>query len=316
MPSKIEPIADPATKPLIEPQTEPISERDFELKNLKVHALTCGSPSAEPVVLLHGFPELSESWRDILPQVAAAGFYAVAPDLRGYGRTERPRHGYDIDTLSTDVTQLFDALGVTSAHLVGHDWGGAIAYHVAQHRPERVKTLTVVNCPPAQVLANRIWSPDQLGRSWYIFFFQLPWLPELWLTRDRARRVRRMMKGAAVDQRHFTDEKLEVYQRNFVQPGAATAAVNYYRQMVRRTLNPRKLRERFSAPKIRAPFRLIWGEQDRALGKELTVGLDPYFERRPDIRYLPGVGHFATIEAPEKVGALIVDHLLHPAAQE
>jgi pimeloyl-ACP methyl ester carboxylesterase len=260
-------------------------------------------------VFLHGFPELAESWRDVLPLVAGEGFFTIAPDLRGYGQTDKPRTGYDGKTLAFDIVHLIDAKAGGRAHLIGHDWGGAIAYHVAALHPERVDRLAVVNCPHPAVMMRRIWSPAQLGRSWYIFFFQLPFLPEWMLSRNGGAAVARMLRGAAVDKTNFTRERLAPYAANFADPQVAHAGVQYYREAFRDLFRPsaRTLTTRY--PKIRAPFRLIWGEKDAALGKQLTYGYEPYFEGKPEVHYLPDVGHFGPIEAPAKIAAEVVEHL-------
>ncbi|MFL5319169.1 MAG: alpha/beta fold hydrolase [Myxococcaceae bacterium] len=277
---------------------------------LKVHALAYGDRSRPVVLMLHGFPELSASWLEVMPYLRDAGFYVVAPDLRGYGGTDKPESGYDIDTLALDVVKMIDQLGRDRVHLVGHDWGGAIAYHVAAHFPDRVESLSVVNCPHPALMAKKMWKPSQLRRSWYMFFFQVPLLPEYALSREGGALVPRMLRSAAVDKRHFTRERLKPYAQNFSNRDTARAAVSYYREMFKNGLSPRGLLKFARYPKIKAPFRLIWGEEDVALGKELTFGMEPYFEQQPEVKYLSGVGHFSTIEAPEKVGPLIVEHVL------
>ncbi|HZI15797.1 MAG TPA: alpha/beta fold hydrolase [Myxococcus sp.] len=286
------------------------------LPSLRMQALEAGPSTGPLVLLLHGFPELSESWREVLPALGAAGFHAVAPDLRGYGGTDRPASGYDIDTLARDIQQLAHHLQPgRPAHLVGHDWGGAIAYHVAAHHPDSVDRLAVVNCPPPSVMARRIWWPPQLVRSWYMFFFQLPLLPERLLSSNGGARVPQLIRRAMVDTSRATDERLAPYAANFAHPDAARAAVDYYRQAIRGILSPKGARRMLGGqPRIRAPFRLIWAEEDIALRRELTLGLEPYFETPPEVRYLPGVGHFAPLEAPDQVATLLLEHLGRGAA--
>lgn len=276
---------------------------------LRMHALTCGNPKKPAAVFLHGFPELSESWRDVLPLVAAEGFFAIAPDLRGYGQTDKPRTGYDGKTLALDIANLIDARAGGRAHLIGHDWGGALAYYTAALYPERVNRLAVVNCPHPAVMARRMWRPAQLRRSWYILFFQLPLLPEWLLSREGGALAPRMLRSLAVDKTNFTRERLAPYAANFSNPEVARAAVQYYREAFRDTFRPSGRGLTTHPPKIRAPFRLIWGEKDGALGRELTYGHERYFESPPEIRYLPDVGHFGPIEAPEKISAEVVEHL-------
>jgi epoxide hydrolase 4 len=287
----------------------PITPRSISLPGLRMQVLEAGPAEGPLVLLLHGFPELSESWREVLPRLARAGFRAVAPDLRGYGGTDRPREGYDLDTLANDIVQLARHLQPDRpVYLVGHDWGGVIAYHVAAMHPEVVERLAVVNAPHPEQMAREIWKPGQLLRSWYIFFFQLPFLPEYLLSARGGSLVPRMLRRMMVDPERVPKGRLAEYEANFSSREAARAALDYYRMAFRRTVDPRRLLESRSYPRIRAPFLLIWGEKDAALRKQLTKGLEPYFEQRPAVHYLPEEGHFVPLEAPEKVAALLIEH--------
>ena len=288
----------------------PITPRSIPLPGLRMQVLEAGPAQGPLVLLLHGFPELSESWREVLPRLAEAGFHAVAPDLRGYGGTDRPEGGYDLDTLANDVVHLARYFQPDRpVHLVGHDWGGLIAYHVAAMHPEVVDRLAVVNAPHPVAGAREFWKPGQLLRSWYVFFFQLPYLPERVLSAGGGALVPLLIRRGLVDPSRVPPGKLAEYEANFSTLEAARAAINYYRQGFRRTMSPRGMREMQSYPRIRAPFLLIWGEQDAALRKNLTQGLEPYFTLRPTVHYLPEEGHFVPLEAPEKVAALLIDHL-------
>lgn len=275
-----------------------------------MQALEAGPANGPLVLLLHGFPELSESWREVLPRLAARGYRALAPDLRGYGGTDRPKHGYDLDTLAGDIYQLARHLQPgRPAHVVGHDWGGVIAYHLAAMHPEVVDRLAVINAPhPAT--APRFLRPQQLLRSWYTLFFQVPFLPERLLSARGGALVPWLIQKAMVDPSRVPEERLAPYAANFARPEAARAALAYYRGMGRSALRRREGRRFFrDYPRIQAPFLLLWAEEDMALGRELTYGLEPYFEHPPVVRYLPGVGHFAPLEAPEAVATLLLEHL-------
>jgi pimeloyl-ACP methyl ester carboxylesterase len=289
---------------------DPITPRSIPLPGLRMQVLEAGPADGPLVLLLHGFPELSESWREVLPRLAEAGFHAVAPDLRGYGGTDRPEGGYDLDTLAGDIVELARYLQPgRPVHLVGHDWGGVIAYHVAATHPEVVDRLAVINAPHPAVMMREIWKPGQLVRSWYIFFFQIPYLPERLLSARGGALIPRLLRRAMVDPSRVPLGKLAEYEANFSRLEAARAAIDYYRTGFRRFVSPGRLREMRDYPRIRAPFLLIWGEQDVALRKELTKGLAPYFEQRPVVHYLPEEGHFVPLEAPEKVAALLLEHL-------
>lgn len=288
-----------------------LASRSIPLPSLRMQALEAGPANGPLVILLHGFPELSESWREVLPLLAAQGFRAVAPDLRGYGGTDKPKSGYDLDTLAGDIYQLARHLQPgRPAHVVGHDWGGVIAYHLAAVHPEVVDRLAVLNCPhPAT--ASRLLVPRQLLRSWYVFFFQIPFLPERLLQARGGTFVPRLILRTVKDRSHVTWERLAPYATNFARPEAVHAALAYYRNLFRDALSTNQGHGRFfrGYPRIEAPFMLIWAEEDPALGRHFTYGLEPYFVHPPQVRYLPGVSHFAPLEAPEKVAALLLEHL-------
>lgn len=287
----------------------PITPRSIPLPGLRMQVLEAGPADGPLVLLLHGFPELSESWRGVLPRLAEAGFRAVAPDLRGYGGTDRPEGGYDLDTLAGDVVQLARHLQPDRpVYLVGHGWGGLIAYHVAAMYPEVVERLAVVNAPHPERMVRELWNPAQLVRSWYVFFFQLPYLPERLLSARGGALVPRILRRWMVDPSRVAPGRLAEYEAHFSTPEAARAAINYYRALFRRTIDPRRARHSRPYPRIRAPFLLIWGERDPGLRKELTQGLEPYFELKPMVHRLPEEGHFMPLEAPEKVAALLIEH--------
>jgi pimeloyl-ACP methyl ester carboxylesterase len=260
------------------------------------------------VLLLHGFPEFWYEWRHLIPALAAHGYRVVAPDLRGYGETSRPTRirGYRISILGDDVAALIGALGERKAHLIGHDWGGAVAWETAFAHPEVVDRLVVVNCPPAQALV-RAWrtSLSQLRRSWYFFFFALPGLPERVLTRRHGEALTRFFEGA-----NFSADDLEVYREAICRPGAAWAALAYYRAAARSVLSDRA---RLHGRKVASPTLVIWGEQDPALGKELTLGLDRYVRGPLRIEYLPDAGHWVVEQFPDRVAELVTGFLAEGA---
>ncbi|MEI2727823.1 MAG: alpha/beta hydrolase [Candidatus Nanopelagicales bacterium] len=176
---------------------EGIESIRFAANGLEVHALAAGPADGPLVMLLHGFPELSRSWRHQLVALSNAGYRAVAPDQRGYGQTTR-RGPYDIETLSADVAAMIDALGRERAIVIGHDWGGGVAWAVAGFFPQRVQALVVANCPPPQVMARALKrSPRQLKKSLYMVFFQLPVIPERMLTADGSRAIGRSLVGGS-----------------------------------------------------------------------------------------------------------------------
>jgi len=270
-------------------------------------ALADGPRDGPLVLLLHGFPELSRSWRHQIPALAAAGYRAVAPDLRGYGLSGLAGP-YDLGTLARDVRELVWALGSERATVVGHDWGGAVAWASATYHPEVVERLVVMNCPhPAVMAAELLRNPRQLARSWYMFFFQLPLVPEWVLCRDGASAVGRALRGGSHVRAAWPREETAPYQAAMLRPGAARAALGYYRSIFRR---PAALRRAGRARPIGVPVLVVWGARDRFLGRETADGvkLGPYLAagNRPQVVFLEEAGHFVQSEAPDRVNEVLL----------
>jgi pimeloyl-ACP methyl ester carboxylesterase len=277
-----------------------IVTRTVEANGLRFVVDECGSGD-DVALFLHGFPESRYSWRYQLPLLAALGWRAVAPDLRGYGDTTRPadKAAYRIENLVADAAGLFDALGAKRRLLIAHDWGALIAWAFAIEKARPLDGLVIMNVPhPAIYQAAMRRGFSQWKKSWYVFFFQIPGLPEQAMTRNRAEAIGKAFSGMAVDKSRFPEAVLDHYRQNALKPGAMTAMINYYRANVS-TLGryaPGKV-----AP-IETPTLMIWGEEDAALGIELTEGYGPYV-RDFTLQRLPGVSHWVQQEAPEAVNA-------------
>jgi len=264
---------------------------------LEVHEAGQG----KPVVLLHGFPECWYSWRAQLDALSAAGFRAIAPDQRGYNHSDKPPavSDYRVDKLAGDVIGLLDALGLERVTLVGHDWGGTVAWTTAALHPTRIERLVTMNGPHPQHARRRIFGDlGQLWRSRYMIAFQIPGLAE------RSVKAygfpKRAFHGVGVRREVFDEPTLAVYREAIAQPGAATGMLNWYRAAFR-----------YGAPrldKVKCPSLAIWGDGDRALGIEFTQGLEAYAD---DIRveHVPGVGHWVQQEAPDRVNELLLAFL-------
>ena len=253
-------------------------------------------------LFLHGFPESKYSWRYQLPLLAKLGWRAVAVDQRGYGDSSRLKgvKAYDIEHLTDDVAAIYDALGAKRRLLIAHDWGAIVAWTFAMRKLRDIEGLVIMNVPhPAVFQANIIANPAQRKKSWYVFFFQIPWLPEWVLTANGARAIGKAFSDMAVDKSRFTPADLDHYRRNALKPGAATAMVNWYRAGAR---NGMKAYGPGVAPVIEVPTLMIWGEEDTALGLELTEGYEPYVTDFT-LQRLPGVSHWVQQEAPEAVNA-------------
>jgi len=283
-----------------------------EANRLRFEVDMCGE-GERLALCLHGFPEHSFSWRHQLPMLADLGYRAWAPNLRGYGHSSRPEGvaAYGIDHLMADVAGLIDAAGCRETVLIAHDWGAVIAWFFAMRRLRPLSRLVICNVPhPVPARAAMSGNVAQLRKSWYILFFQIPWLPEQLLGRNGARAVGEAIRGSSVHPERFPDEVIAVYQRNAAQAGALTAMINYYRALVRGG-GARRQREA-GYPLIDAPTLMVWGEEDVALTKETTFGTEAYV-RDLTVRYLPRVSHWVQQEAPEIVNPMIKAFLMGEA---
>jgi epoxide hydrolase 4 len=277
---------------------------------VRLHYVQAGPSDGPLVVLLHGFPEFWYSWRHQLPALAAAGFHAVAPDMRGYNLSDRPRawREYDTDRLADDVVGLIGHFGATRTLLVGHDWGAAVAYATAMRHPEAVTRLAILNVPHPERMLAGFRTLRQLRKSWYMFFFQIPLLPEWSLTRGGFSFAKRSLRAGSAPQ-SFTDEDLAQYEQAWSRPGALTGMINYYRAALRQS--PRGALSRLRP--IEAPTLVIWGERDQHLGAELA---EPKRELVPNVRmeWLPQAGHFVQHDAAERVNELLIEFLREDGA--
>ena len=271
------------------------------INGIRVHYVEAGS--GELVILLHGFPDCWYSWRHQIKALSTQ-YHVVAPDLRGYNETDNTGP-FDIETLREDVIQLINHLGSKQAHIIGHDWGGAIAWSLAISNPEVVQTLGICNIPHPANFFKGLRTFTQLKRSWYIFFFQIPLLPERLLARNNYQGFARLMSRIKPN----TDEDVKFYVNSWKKYGLS-GGINWYRAMARNIVKGKtSLTQNLnSSMQVAARTTMIWGEKDFALGKELTFDTDQYV---PDLAifYLPDNGHFVQQEAPETVNKLLLEHL-------
>jgi len=273
-----------------------------------VHAAVAGPPDGPLVILLHGFPEFWYSWRHQIGPLAGAGFRVVVPDQRGYNLTDKTRP-FDLATLAEDVLALTRACGRESFLLAGHDWGAAVAWVVAARHPDRVERLAILNVPHPAVMARALLGRNlrQIRRSWYIFFFQLPGLPEWSLSRKDFARLRWLMRASA-RRGTFSDEDLQRYRDAWAQPGALAASIGWYRALGRSMLGRGRRRV---AGIVRVPTIMLWGERDAALGVELAEQSLAYLERGELLRY-PKATHWLHEEEPGEIAGRLVDHFSAP----
>jgi epoxide hydrolase 4 len=274
----------------------------LSVNDVTLHYVTQGEGGL--MLMLHGFPEFWYSWRHQISEFSQ-DYKVVAVDLRGYNESDKPieRNAYQISILVEDIRGVIEALGYKCCVLVGHDWGGAIAWALSYAYPELVERLIVLNLPHPAKLSQGFRTLPQLLRSWYIFFFQLPLLPEWILSQGHHTLLIAILTQTAINSEAFPPEAIEAYRNAAAKPGAITAMLNYYRNIWQSNFLGQ------SWDMLRIPTLMIWGENDIALGKELTVGTQDYVQNL-HIRYIPNCGHWVQQEQPELVNQYMRGWLL------
>jgi pimeloyl-ACP methyl ester carboxylesterase len=253
------------------------------------------------VVLLHGFPEFWYGWRKQIEPLAAAGFRVIVPDQRGYNLSSKPRGvaTYALTELVSDVIAIADQFGQQRIFLAGHDWGAAVAWSTALLHPERVAKLVIVNVPHPSVMRRFLNTRlKQMLRSWYILFFQIPWLPEALYSAYDFRMGMRALCGSSRPGT-FSPEDLAQYRAAWSQPGALTAMINWYRAAVR-------YRTKFADRTVRVPARILWGERDKFLMTEMAHESLRYCTNA-ELFTFADASHWLQHEEPEKVCQHLVE---------
>lgn len=271
-----------------------------------------GRPDAPLVLCLHGFPDHALTFESLLDGLAAAGFRAVAPWMRGYHPTAIPPDGrYHTSTLALDALALADALaGDGEAMIVGHDWGAGAAYLACAYRPERFTRLVALAVPRA-LGARFLTNVAQLRRSWYIFFFQMPALPETAVAAGDFAFVDRLWRDWSPG---FEPEPafIRALKQSLSAPGSLDAALGYYRALFRPSSDAdlAPVQAAAAAP-ITVPSLYLHGRDDGCVGAEMVVAeeIEPMFSAGIEIEIIPGCGHFLHLEQPEVVGKRIVEWL-------
>ena len=279
------------------------------VNGIRLHYAEAGSGD-NLVILLHGFPEFWYAWHKQFDALSES-FHVVAPDMRGYNLSDKPPRveDYEVDKLIADVIGLMDHFGAQQAAIVGHDWGAGVAWAVAQKHPERVAKLAVLQVPVMAAWRANL-TLKQLLRSWYMFFFQIPRLPEWLISRQNFRAIDRTL-AKVTRKNSFTSEDIERYKEAARQPGALTGAINYYRANVfGRLFAPKRDGEgKASNGRVRVPTLFIFGEQDFAIIPATVRGLDKYIDAYYHEVRIPDSGHWVQNEAPEEVNAALLEFL-------
>ena len=272
---------------------------------INLHCAIAGPEDGPLVIALHGFPDFWRGMSPIVVALAKAGFRVVAPDQRGYNLSDKPVgiDAYRIDELAGDVIGLMSAFGHTRAHIVGHDWGAAVAWWVALTRPDVVNRLVVINVPHPRVLAREIRSnPRQALSSWYIFALQIPFVPEVLAFGERTRARFAKILARSANPGSFTDHDLQRLQEAWAQPGAPTGMANWYRASVRRRPGAQP------DPRVRVPTLILWGRRDTFLSATM---IEPSAALCDDVQVeiFDDATHWLVHDEPVRTGQLIADFL-------
>jgi pimeloyl-ACP methyl ester carboxylesterase len=275
-----------------------MSERVFEVNRggLVFDIRDQGPLEGEPVVLLHGFPERANSWDEVARILHEAGYRTLAMDQRGYSPRARPksRRDYKVDELVRDVLALIDELPSSTAHLVGHDWGAAVAWSVAMTAPDAIRTLTAVSVAHPAAFFNSFVRSGQVLRSWYMALFQLPVLPERAASSD--------WFGTWLRKSGMTEDDVARFRREIVDDGALPYALNWYRAIP--LSDPRSTRT-----KVTVPTTLVWSDSDAALGSWGPKHTDAWVDAPYRLVVLHGVSHWIPTQAPAQLADAILDRV-------
>ncbi len=279
---------------------------------IRMHCVTMGDGDGPLIVFLHGFPEFWYSWRHQIP-FFAQNFKVVAPDMRGYGDTDKPKEikEYKIGKLSRDIIELIHSFGKESAIIVGHDWGGIIGWSIAMIAPNVVEKLIVMNAPhPLVFKKNAFRSLAQMKKSWYMFFFLLQKVPEKVLSSNDFKILRHFFESSIKRKDRFTQVDIEEYVSAWRKYGSTglTGGINYYRANLVSEFW-KNHGESTPYPKIMNPTLMIWGENDSFLGIEMTENTQKSVEAPFLLKLIPGCGHWVQQEAPDEVNQIMYEFL-------
>ena len=281
----------------------PLEFRIFHVNDIALHVVLAGPANGKPLMFLHGFPEFWFGWRRQIDHFVSLGYRVIIPDQRGYNLSGKPAGivSYSIDLLAKDVVGILDQVADSKAFVVGHDWGAVMAWYLAARYPEKISRTAMLSVPHPRILINNlIMNPAQLRRSWYMFFFQLPWLAEFILRRRDWALLVRVLRDTSTPGL-VSDSDLEHYKEAWAKEGALTAMLNWYRAAL---LHPSKLRWDSEASRVKVPALLIWGKHDQFACETMArESLECCDDGRLEI--LDGATHWVQHEEPARVNNLL-----------
>ena len=279
--------------------------RTISHQDIQLEVREAGAENGKLMVLLHGFPECWSTWRHQIAPLVQAGFRVVVPNMRGYGRSSKPKdyRRYHLDKLIADVEAIRLFYQAERFHLVGHDWGGAVAWWYALHHEAKLYSLSVLNLPhPLAFLTKLKGSPAQMLKSWYMFYFQIPFLPEFVLKIGRFAILKKILKASST--RHAYDaEDFRLLEEAWREPGAIQAMVNYYRALLRNLRLPE------SDGTLHLPVQILWGEKDLALSVQGAHD-SMRFLKNGTLTLYPDATHWLAHDKPEEISRKLIDHAL------
>ncbi len=275
------------------PTVDGVTHRWVEARGLRFHVAEAGAGD-DPVLLLHGWPQLWYEWRHLMP--ALADYHRVlAMDLRGFGWSDAPRDGYEKENLATDVLAVLDALGLERVKLVGHDWGGWVSFLLCLRAPERFDRYLALNIPHPWIQMRKA-----LPHSWRLLYQAFVLAPGIgYLAHRRKRFVRMALRAGGADPRFWDERTLSVFADNLAEPSRARAAVQMYRVFNLRELVP-VLRGRYADKRLTVPTRMLFGTDDAAIHTDLLAGYEAHADDM-EIEFVPDCGHFIADERPNLV---------------
>ena len=281
---------------------EGVESQFVDLPGLRMHVVTAGPKDGEAVLLLHGFPEFWYSWRFQITALAEAGYRVIAPDQRGYNLTDKTKP-YDVDTLLTDLVNLLNHFEIEETFVIAHDWGGVLGWCFCSDYSDRVIGHVNMNGPhPNAYLRACMQDPRQFLKSWYVYFFQLPWLPEMVIRMDDMRALDIALSD--VPSRNMPPDGTAKYKEAMRQPGALSAMVGWYRAVLRKLFKVMVSGKKYTSD---VPTLVIWGARDDYLSRACNNALPDYY---PDIEieYVERASHWIQMQEPELVNAKIIQY--------